>query len=607
MASESRAQEKTSMEASKTFKMTQTDAPPADLEKIRSKTVFVLLLLCAVTFAAIFLVQRHDLSEYFFKSQDLIAFTLAIGFLICAPTLMKRRIGLQRLSAFFQINPIAGVATLCVGVGILGWIGWRLVFGGFALSEDEFMALFDSEIFRNGALMAPLSPEWRPFNRALQPDFQIGLPNGAAWSSTYYPINAAALAFMDVIGLRSATGGVWAALSVGLCYRLARKIWPETPTAALVAALLLATSSQLAITAMTTYAMSAHLALNLLWLNLFLNKGKLSQFLALLTAAAATGLHQLVFHPLFAAPFIAQLWLNRQFKRASFHTVGYLMIGLLWTHYWEFALWMTPVDRVGNIGAGMSPIRTAIHQLSQLKADAIQWQLENVFRAITWQNPLAFALFLVGAPLAFRVGGVERNLLFSLVLTFGLVTVFEPYQGHGWGYRYLHGLLGAFAIIAVRGAISIWPTSSEALSRRAVPLVMVSALFSILIMTPVRMAQAYAWSAPYARAHALISRSKADVVILNSNGLAFAEDLVRNDPWLRNQPKVLSLMAMTPPQLSVACNLGKVEIFDREVGAQLGILKFDQLSEDEAVKSKMSQFENLRRSGQCGEAIRTKP
>jgi hypothetical protein len=492
-------------------------------------------------------------------------------------------------------------------VAALGWIGWRLVFGDFALSEDEFMALFDSEIFRGGALIAPLSREWRSFNTALQPMFQINLSSGAAWSSAYYPVNAAALALMDVFGLRSATGGVWAALSVGLCYRLARKVWPDTKTPALVAALFLATSSQLIVTAMTPYAMSAHLALNLLWLNLFLGRGKLSQALALVTAAAATGLHQLAFHPMFAAPFVGQLWLDRRFGRAAFHTVGYLVIGLLWTHYWDFAMWTAHLDSAREIRAVVSPIKTAILQISQLDAHAVQWQLENIFRAITWQNPLAFALFLIGVPLAYRAGGVERSLLFSLLLTLGVVTVIEPYQGHGWGYRYLHGLLGAFVMIAVRGAISIWPASTGDLSRRSVPLVMTSVVFCVFFLTPVRMIQAHAWSAPYVRAHALITKSDADVVIVNSDGLAFADDLARNDPWLRNKPKVLSLMVMTPTQISVACKLGKVAIFDRQVGAQLGIPELGPQTHEADIASKLARLDALRSSGQCGMALRADP
>ena len=70
-----------------------------------------------------------------------------------------------------------------------------------------------------------------------------------------------------------------------------------------VAAVLLATSSQFLLTAMTPYSMTAHLALNLAWLWLFLRGGVVGHSLAIAVGALACGLHQLVFHPLFVAPF----------------------------------------------------------------------------------------------------------------------------------------------------------------------------------------------------------------------------------------------------------------------------------------------------------------
>jgi len=577
--------------------MTQNISPP-----IRRAALFFILIL-VVTFAVSLTLQCHDISEYFFKTQDFVGSALAIGLLLWLPRVLSLRFGAGRLLAWVSLHPRASLWALCLGVGLCGWIGWRVVFGGYALSEDEFMALFDAEIFRKGALIAPLDPVWRPFNTALQPMFQISLTSGAAWSSSYYPVNAAALAAMDVAGLRSATGGLWAALSVGLCYRLARQLWPDTPAAAYAAALLLASSSQLIVTAMTPYAMSAHLALNLLWLNLFLARGKLSQGLALATAFAATGLHQLAFHPLFAAPFVGRLWLDRQFGRAAFHTAGYLLIAAVWTHYWDFALWTAHLDRGREIRAALDPFKVAVSQLQALNGYALQWQLENLCRATSWQNPLAFALFLVGAPLAFRAGGVERSLLYALILTTAVVTAIEPYQGHGWGYRYLHGLLGAFVIIAVRGAVSIWPTASGGLSRRAIPWVLTSALLSILVLAPVRMIQAHVWSSPYSRAHALISNAKADIVLVNSDGLAFADDLARNDPWLGNHPKVMSVMSMSPAQISAACRLGKIEIFDRTVGDQLGISEFDPPKHENDVQIKLDTLGALQHSGHCGTVL----
>ena len=277
------------------------------LKTVRLTAAFAIVGLAVATLLASKLVKNGGLSPYFFMSQDLAGLILACLVLLYLPAVEGLRGPFRRWVARLSLRPVATVAGLAVGAVLIGGLGWWVVFGGHALSDDEFMALFDSEIFRHGALIAPLPTRFRPIEMAMQPMFQIALKSGAGWSSSYYPVNAMILALLDVFGLRAAAGGLMSALSIVMVYRLAGRLWPDTRPAGLVAALLLASSSQLLVTAMTPYAMSAHLALNLLWLNLFLGRSWVSQGLALVVAAAATGLHQLVFHPLFAAPFVLQL------------------------------------------------------------------------------------------------------------------------------------------------------------------------------------------------------------------------------------------------------------------------------------------------------------
>jgi membrane associated rhomboid family serine protease len=60
-----------------------------------------------------------------------------------------------------------------------------------------------------------------------------------------------------------------AALAVVAIFGVARRLWPARLDAALLSALLVATSLQVLVTSMTSYAMTAHLTLNLIWLWLF--------------------------------------------------------------------------------------------------------------------------------------------------------------------------------------------------------------------------------------------------------------------------------------------------------------------------------------------------
>ncbi len=51
---------------------------------------------------------------------------------------------------------------------------------------------------------------------------------------------------------------------------IGRQLWPDSPGSQVVALLCYLCSSQVVITGMTAYAVSAHLALNLVWLLLFM-------------------------------------------------------------------------------------------------------------------------------------------------------------------------------------------------------------------------------------------------------------------------------------------------------------------------------------------------
>ena len=72
-----------------------------------------------------------------------------------------------------------------------------MVYDGYALSMDEFMAVFDTQIFRTGRLAAEVPQAWRPFMPALEPRFGMAVPGNAYWVSSYLPVNAVfrALAF----------------------------------------------------------------------------------------------------------------------------------------------------------------------------------------------------------------------------------------------------------------------------------------------------------------------------------------------------------------------------------------------------------------------------
>jgi hypothetical protein len=513
------------------------------------------------------------ITTYFFFSQDL-GLLLAASLIPVLITLPSVRLSAGRARWIAGLVERRGW-TLCLTaalmVGAAAFAGWWLLFQAYPLSMDEFCAAFDARIFSHGKLLAEVPAAWRPYIGALQPSFIQHTADQRYWVSPYLPMNAALRALAGTLGSQALAGPCWAATSIVTVYALGRRLWPDRKDAAVVSALLLATSAQLLFTAMTPYAMSAHLALNLVWLWLFLRKGWPWHGMAAATGFAATGLHQMLFHPLFAAPFILQLWLGRRWRLAGFYTVAYAAICLFWISYQGLLLQ----------GQGLAPSAAAAHGAADFTHQALALLAPtpgapglmalNLLRFAAWQNPLAVALGVLGALYAVR--GRDRvlaPLTAGMALTVAAMLVVMPFQGHGWGYRYLHGFLGGLCLLAGLAWVKLTPSGAEG-GQRAWAAFGAAGAYCLMLAFPICAHQAVDWLRPYARSNAAIQSTRADVVIVDPKYLTYGFNLVRNDPFLERGPKVMDVNYLTAPQALALCAHFKVALFDRTDGAALGV------------------------------------
>ena len=530
----------------------------------------LLLPLVAISVAAFSMTKARSLADLYFFRQDF-PVVILMGALLLAFRFAPPRL-LVAATPALRAPPGRTVALAGAATALIACVGWFVVCHAYPLSMDEFMAGFDAEIFRHGRPLAEIAPAWRDYDVPLQPQFVLHVPGGRAWASLYLPVNAALRAGFGLIGAAWAAGAVYAVIALVAVFALARRFWPGRPDAAVVAVALTATSTQFLVTAMTPYAMSAHLAFNLVWLWLFLRPDWKSQTGAVVVAALACGLHQVVFHPLFAAPFVLGLWIERRWARAALHTTAYALIVVFWILYWKLIAPSGGVEVVGgsSLGAGLF-LRRIQALLVNFNLAGVGYMAKNLVRFIAWQNPLMPALALAGAAAAVRARGTFRALLAGMILTLLLIWVLLPFQGHGWGYRYLHGFLGSLALVAAFG----WVRLTDALAgsdRRALPAMLVRAsAASVLVLLPLRAMQVEGMIRPYAVAAKAIDRTPADVVLIDPTGLFYAADLVRNDPFLRNSPKRMDLGTMTDAQIRGVCARGPVALFDRREGLALGI------------------------------------
>jgi hypothetical protein len=404
--------------------------------------------------------------------------------------------------------------------------------------------------------------------------YMLPLPPNV-WASSYLPVNAGLRALGRLAGAEWLVNPALSAFSIVAVWAIGRRLWPERPALALIAAALMATSPQLIVMSMSAYAMPAHLAFNLAWLWLFLRGGKLGHAGAIVLGFFATGIHQLIFHPLFVAPFVLQLWLDRRWSLAALYTVAYGAIGIFWIEYWPLAQWLAGVHPDPATSTGGSYM---IDRIADVLGN-VYWRNvgvfgQNLFRFATWQNALVAPLALLGGIYAVRAKGTLRALALGIVFTLAVVFIATPTQTHGWGYRYMHGLLGSTALLAAFA----WAQLTDALtpSRKAAAMnaLAVACALSLAILTPLRTWQAWAYVRPYAAAEAGIQASGADVVVIdhNSDVLFDMGTLTRNDPFLAHGPKIMAMASMDEDQLRELCAAHpNLAIFNGRTAVSYGI------------------------------------
>jgi hypothetical protein len=535
------------------------------------------------------------LTTFFFRVQDapwlLFIALMLLGFgILRLPT--TTRYGAPAMLR----SPRVAIAILMALVFVCGIIGTHVVFHGFPLSRDEILAEFDAIILRSGMAIAPVAPEWRPFASALAPTFMVPIADGAGYISAYLPVNAGFRALVGLVTDSAWTSPLLGALAVVAVFGAARRLWPERLDAALISALLVATSSQVLVTSMTSYAMTAHLTLDLTWLWLFLRNDKIGHGAAIAVGFLASGLHQLIFHPLFVAPFIVRLWASGRRPLALAYIVAYSVICLFWISYWQIMIEWHGFSRQASSDAGtVYFMARAAFLFASFHWTGLGLMLKNVLRFVDWQNPIVLPFALLAYRPVRNGDGIARELSTGLALTLAAMFILLPYQGHGWGYRYLHGLIGSLSLLAGYGWIALSERATRNEMATAQTMLTLGSAVAWLVLLPAHAKQAHDFVIPYVRAADAIEHTETDLVVIDKSGLLFAGDLVRNDPFLRNRPKVLDLTLLDEANFADLCARYSITMFGRRQGLAFGISPNDELTkfDDDARAKKKAAMARL--------------
>lgn len=483
-----------------------------------------------------------DLTTYLADRQDLPVVLLAALFLgLC----FGRPLAPGRARPALPGSVVVGVLA-AVTLGL--WLLRILIFQDHDLSRDEQMVRFDQQIFTSGRLFQPIPPELRPLHATFNTSFTLPIGGREGWVSGYLPVNAALRAAAEMVLPAALVSALFVFIAGLALWRIARRIWPEDGTTQAVVLLCFLASSQVLLMGTTRFAMAPHLALNLVWLLLFLQHRWPATIAAIGIGFLAMGLHQPLFHPLFVAPFLLLLLRERRWPELATYVVGYGAIGLFWLAWpgWVSALGSGPVI-IDRTYQGVTFLERLERWLHLPTATSFLIMAANLARFMVWQFLLLVPLAVVGFWSGRRDPFVQA-LAAGIALLVVTMTLLLPAQGHGWGYRYLHGLIGSFCLLAGFG----WRWMA---ARRAAPVqaLAMAAVASILLLLPAHIWMMRGLVVPFATASRAIDRIDTDFVVIDQAAVPFGQDLVINRADLTNRPLRLSAAALTTGLIEDLC------------------------------------------------------
>ncbi|GGB18834.1 hypothetical protein GCM10011380_05490 [Sphingomonas metalli] len=499
---------------------------------LRRMALFQLAALAIVT-AFILGKGNDDLPYYYFLTQDL-------------PLLAAGGLALFGFARVRHVRGVAGLtrgraAALAVGAGLLAYAGSWLVLHRYAVSRDEQMADFAAAYLASGHMGQAIPPDLIPLAKAMMPVFTNVYPATGYWVSDYLPGNSA------IRAIAMLTGDSWLAspvlLAIGLLalWSAARRIWPERPEAATVALVLAATSTQALVTAMSPFAMTAHLAINALWLACFVRQERRWHWAAAGLTVVAIGLHQVHFHLIFLSGFLIATALRRDWRMLAILLTGAVAGYIVWQIGWRDLIprLFDPVQAAQ--ATGQVAERAAGEITGRLVRILRQDMLRHLARFVAWQNVLLAPLAAIGIVAAWRTahpalrGGAISCAIALLVL---------PEQEHGFGYRYLHGMIGPFCLLAAQGWLALEAKRGRPLPRAAL---WGSTAFALVVTLPYASWRSMAYAAPYEAAYRAVRAVDADVVLIDTSHQTYISDIVRFDPAAGpSQRPVLADLAYVP-------------------------------------------------------------
>jgi len=372
--------------------------------------------------------------------------------LLAALLLRSLWLRVEQLVEWITLHPLK---TCIITFVIIASIG-RLVYQAFPLAMDEYVPLLQARIFAQGNLTFTYPLEL--LDRMVAPGFQgyfiLINPETGQVASAYWPGLALLMTPFSLFELEWLLNPLLAVIGLWLIGDLAKQASGSLQARgwAMLAAL---ACPQYTINAMSYYAMTGLLTLNLLYLWLLLRRSWRSTLLAGLVGSFTLVMNNPIPHILFAVPCIIWLLSNRiYYTQLLLLVISYLPLGLLLGLGWSLLTHSLGLNYGSELDKNVGFFTVWIQKIQETfvfpDMEIVYIRIYALCKTMIWSSPGLLLILFFSKPNTL----IQRLLLSCLVLSF-VFYFFVPYdQGHGWGYRYIHSAWGLIAISAGIFAVS---------------------------------------------------------------------------------------------------------------------------------------------------------
>jgi hypothetical protein len=432
---------------------------------------------------------------------------------------------------------VAAAGTILMSVGAL------VVYRNHPLAMDEYAPFFQSRVFAAGHLAGRFPPpliDWL-IPEVFQNYFLKVSPVTGRVASAFWPSFALLLTPFTWLGIAWMCNPIISGLTIIAIHRLALHLFNNRESAGLVVLLTVA-SPVFSVNGISYYSMPAHLLASTVYALLLMNPTPARGFLAGIVGSVALTLHNPVPHMLFAAPWLLWIAVGKRWRTLACAAAGYLPLCVLLGLGWVWFSNNLPhegltaaADSIGKVAVGMSGV------FRRPSATILLARLIGLVKVSLWAVPSM--LLLAG------IGGWKRRhdprcrLFVGSALATFVGYLFVPVdQGHGWGFRYFHSawlvipLLVAAVFVPPVGADDAAAADAAQIgaANRLRSFVVACALITLVTGVPLRAEQVRQFVAMCLNQVPAYSASEPEIVLIKVDRSFYAQDLVQNDPFLRN-------------------------------------------------------------------------